>query len=336
MPAEWEPHRATWLAWPHNMETWPEQLDAVKETWVKMVQTISTAEEVCLLVNDEGAEREAMSRLSHAQVVMDHVSVYRIPTVDTWIRDYGPTFITKKKGKHKLAFNNWVFNAWGQKYKSYLQDDSVAGEIAQHFHTRVFDSELVLEGGSIDVNGCGTCLTTEQCLLNPNRNPHLAQNEIEAVLMDALGMDHLIWLDKGLVGDDTDGHVDDIARFVNPTTVVCAVENNSGDENYAPLQENYERLQAATDQNGNKLTLVPLPLPGPVFYRSERLPASYTNFYIANQVVLVPTYGDLNDRIALGILKTLFSQREVLGVPCNDVVVGLGAIHCITQQEPCP
>ena len=334
MPAEWEPHRATWLAWPHNLETWPNQLELVKKIWEKMVQAISSEEEVCLLVNDEKTEAEATERLKNVGTVMKHLSIYRIPTVDTWIRDYGPTFITRGGAEKNLAFNDWVFNAWGQKYESFIQDGSVAKEIAGLLPVPVFESEMVLEGGSIDVNGNGTCLTTEQCLLNSNRNPHLRRSEIEKTLGDYLGVDHFIWLGEGIVGDDTDGHVDDIARFVNPTTVVCALEEDSKDENYAPLQENYERLQGATDQDGKKLTVVPLPMPGPVVFEGTGLPASYANFYIANGVVLVPTYDHSNDSLALGILQELFPDRKISGIPSAPLVVGLGAIHCVTQQEP--
>ncbi len=334
MPAEWEPHRATWLAWPHNLETWPKQLELVKEIWTKMIRAISLEEEIRLLVNDERAQAEATKRLSSVRAVMKHVCIYRVPTVDVWIRDYGPTFITRRGVEGKLAFIDWAFNAWGQKYESYVQDDRVAKEIAALFRIPVFKPGIVLEGGSIDVNGCGTCLTTEQCLLNPNRNPRLGRSEIERALRDYLSVDHFVWLGEGIVGGDTDGHIDDIARFVNPTTVVCALEEDSKDKNYAPLQENYERLQDATDQDGKKLTVVPLPLPGRVGQEGMRLPASYTNFYIANGTVLVPTYNHSNDAAALGILGDLFPDRKVVGSPCGPLVVGLGAIHCVTQQEP--
>ena len=336
MPAEWEPHRATWLAWPHNLETWPTQLELAKEAWVEMARAISLGEEVRLLVNDERSQADAARRLREAGAVMERVSLHRIPTVDVWIRDYGPTFISKRKDERSLAFVDWVFNAWGQKYECYTQDDKVAKEIALLLRVPVFEPGIVLEGGSIDVNGCGTCLTTEQCLLNPNRNPDLDQGQIEQALRDHLGVDHSVWLGKGIVGDDTDGHIDDIARFVNPTTVVCALGEDSRDEDYAPLRENYERLQRATDQDGRRLTVVPLPVPGRVVDEGTRLPATYANFYIANAVVLVPTYDHPNDRLALGILSDLFPEREILGIPCRPLVAGLGAIHCVTQQEPSP
>ena len=335
MPAEWEPHEATWLTWPHNYETWPEgQLESVKDVWVEIVRAISPGEKVRLLVNDGVTEEEAAARLRAGGADMDHVSIIRIPTVDVWMRDYGPTFITKRGGTNRLALNDWVFNAWGRKYDSYLQDDTVAREITRLLGVPAFESGLVLEGGSIDVNGDGTCLCTEQCLSNPNRNPHLKKREIEQTLEDFLGVSHFIWLGEGVVGDDTDAHVDNLARFVNPTTVVCALEEDPNDENYAPLRENYERLQTATDQKGQRLTVVPLPQPGRVEHERTRLPASYANFYIANQAVLVPVYNHPNDRVAIGTLESLFPRRSVVGIPCNTLVCGLGAIHCITQQEP--
>ena len=299
-----------------------------------MVKELSPKETVCLLVNDERARDEAARRLTRAGARMDHVLCHRIPTVDVWMRDYGPTFVTRKQSQAPLAFNDWTFNGWGGKYGSHQDDDSVAKAMAPVLGVPAFEHPIVLEGGSIEVNGCGTCLTTEQCLLNPNRNPHLGRNEIEGVLRESLGADKFIWLGDGIVGDDTDGHIDDIARFVNPTTVVCAVEENPADGNYAPLQENYERLQGARDQNGGKLTVVRLPMPGRVDYEGARLPASYANFYIANGVVLIPTYDHPNDRLALGILGELFPDRAVFGIACDALVIGLGAIHCVTQQQP--
>jgi len=334
MPAEWEPHRATWLAWPHNLRTWPDQLEPVKQIWLQMIRAISPAEEVCLLVDDEREHEEVISRIRDGGAAIEHLSIYKIPTVDVWIRDYGPTFVTRGGEEDKLAFDDWIFNGWGRKYESYMQDDSVAKEIAGLLRVPVFEQRIVLEGGSIDVNGKGACLTTEQCLLNANRNPHLGRNEIEEVLKEGLGVDHFIWLGEGIVGDDTDGHIDDIARFVNPTTMVCALEEDPKDENYTLLRENYERLLGARDQDGKKLDVVPLPMPGPVIYEGTRLPASYANFYIANGAVLVPTYNHPNDRPALGILGDLFPGRKVIGIACEALVAGLGAIHCVTQQEP--
>jgi agmatine deiminase len=334
MPAEWSRHRATWLAWPHNRETWPTQLERVKEVWIKMMQALSPHEQVCLLVNDESTRQEVTARLKDARAVLDNVTIFQIPTIDVWMRDYGPTFVTKDSAEWALAFNDWIFNGWGGKYAFYEADDQIAREIARLLQVPVFNHEVILEGGSIEVNGVGICLTTEQCLLNKNRNPHMRRSDIEKFLKDSLGVRHVIWLGEGIVGDDTDGHVDDVARFVNPTTVVCAVEANSKDENYSLLQENFERLKQARDQNHDKLSIVPLPCPAPLYYEGARLPASYANFYIANEVVLLPLFDDASDPQAAGILQELFPDRRVIGLPCADVVAGLGAIHCVTQQEP--
>jgi len=334
MPAEWSRHRATWLSWPHNRETWPTQLEQVREVWVRMIQLLSPQERVCLLVNDEPTRQDVIRRLTNARAALDNVTIFQIPTVDVWMRDYGPTFVIRDSQEKALAFNDCIFNGWGGKYESYEEDEQIAKEIASLLRVPVFNHPVVLEGGSIEVNGLGTCLTTEQCLLNKNRNPHMSRREIEEFLKDSLGVDQVIWLGQGIVGDDTDGHIDDIARFVNPATIVCIVEENSKDTNYSLLQQNLERLQAARDQNGNKLSIVPLPCPGPVYYEGARLPASYANFYIANGVVLVPLFDDPCDVKALGILQELFPDRKVVGLPCTAVVAGLGAIHCVTQQEP--
>jgi agmatine deiminase len=334
MPAEWMPHRATWLAWPHNRETWPTQLETVREVWVRMMQVLALNEQVVLLVNDEQTRQDVILRLKNVGAEMKNILIVKIPTVDVWMRDYGPTFLTRRGSENPLAFNDWIFNGWGRKYRAYEDDDRVAKDIASLLQVPTFNHSVVLEGGSIEVNGAGTCLTTEQCLLNRNRNPDMSRGEIEQFLKDALGVSHLIWLAEGVTGDDTDGHIDDIARFVNPMTVVCVLETNSNDENYAPLRENYERLQGARDQNGHRLSVVTLPCPAAIDYEGSRLPASYANFYIANEVVLTPVFDDPNDYRALGILQELFPERRVVGLPCKAVVAGLGAIHCVTQQEP--
>jgi agmatine deiminase len=333
MPAEWVSHRATWLAWPHNLETWPTGLEKVRAVWIQMIVALAPHERVYLLVNDERTEQEVAVRLREAHARTENVTLLNIPTVDVWMRDYGPTFVTRDSQQEPLACNDWIFNGWG-KYKTYEEDDKVAREMAKLLKVPAFEYKIVLEGGSIEVNGCGTCLTTEQCLLNKNRNPHLSRAEIEQCLKGSLNVDQLIWLGEGIVGDDTDGHIDDIARFVNPTTVVCIVEANSKDENYGFLRDNYERLNSARDQSGKKLSVVTLPCPRPVYHEGVRLPASYANFYIANDIVLIPTFDDPNDAKALGILQNLFPNRKVIGLRCKEVVAGLGALHCVTQQEP--
>lgn len=333
MPAEWAPHEATWLSWPHNRDTWPEEIEAVREIWAQMVRALSGGEKVRLLVRDAAEKKEAATRIGRIGARMENVDLIEIPTVDVWMRDYGPTFVTRE-GAAPLAFNDWIFNGWGNKYESYVDDDSVAKAIARLLNFPVFAHDVVLEGGSIEVNGAGICLTTEQCLLNPNRNPHLSRGDIEGLLKESLGVEHIMWLGDGIVGDDTDGHIDDIARFVDAKTIVCAVEDDPRDENYRPLQENYERLQGAKDRNGAGIDIVKLPMPGPVAWGGARLPASYANFYIANEAVLVPTYDHPNDRRALGLLGDLFPGRIIVAIPCAPLVIGLGAIHCVTQQQP--
>jgi agmatine deiminase len=299
-----------------------------------MMQVLAPNEKVILLVNDEPTEQDVLSRLKNVGAFMANISILRIPTVDVWMRDYGPTFLVRTDGENPLALNDWIFNGWGRKYQAYEDDDRIAKNIASLLKVPAFNHPVVLEGGSIEVNGAGTCLTTEQCLLNRNRNPHMSRGEIEWFLKEALGVSHMVWLGEGVVGDDTDGHIDDIARFINPLTVVCVLEADSRDENYALLRENYERLEGAHDQDGNRFSIVTLPCPAPVVYAGSRLPASYANFYIGNEVVLAPIFDDPNDYKAVGILQELFPERRVVGLPCRAVVAGLGAIHCVTQQEP--
>jgi agmatine deiminase len=334
MPPEWARHRATWLSWPHNRDTWPAQLAGVQEIWLQMITALAPYERVNLLVNDHETESAVASQLKQRGAAMSNVVFQRIATVDVWMRDYGPTFVTRHGKEKPLACNNWIFNGWGGKYKDYERDDDVAKEIATLLDVPRFDHPVILEGGSIEVNGAGICMTTAQCLLNPNRNPELSQGEIERLLKDTLGVSQVIWLGDGIAGDDTDGHIDDIARFIKPTTVVCVRSADARDEDYATLEENYERLQSARGLNGEKLEIVSLPCPSPLSYEGARLPASYANFYIANETVLTPIFGDPADSRALGVLQELFPDRNVVGLPCAEVVAGLGAIHCVSQQEP--
>ncbi len=337
LPAEWEKHEATWLSWPHNAETWPApaQLARVEETYIRMAEVLSHGEKVHILVAHEREEDTVRKKLSKAGAEISRVIFFRIPTVDVWMRDYGPIFLASREAKSgKPVFTRWIFNAWGNKYEPLKADKAVPGILKTLLAAEVFEPGIILEGGSIDVNGEGMLLTTEQCLLNPNRNPHLTRAQIEDYLRDYLGVSRILWLGEGIVGDDTDGHIDDIARFAAPDTVICAVEQEPSDANYPILQENRKRLEEARDQNGKKLNLIELPMPGKVECDGERLPASYANFYIGNKAVLVPIYHHANDDRALKILVECFPGRSIVGIPCEDLVCGLGAIHCVTQQQP--
>jgi agmatine deiminase len=335
MPAEWEPHAATWLAWPHNLNTWPGNFAPIPAIYVEIVRALQAHEQVNICVNDADAAASVRQQLTAAGIEPRRVTLHEFPTNDTWARDHGPIFLTRRgRERTELAVTDWIFNSWGQKYGPWELDDVIPQKIAAHYALPLFEPGIVLEGGSIDVNGQGTLLTTEACLLNPNRNPSLTRTEIEDYLRAYLGVQKILWLGDGIVGDDTDGHIDDLARFVDPSTVVCVVEEDPSDVNYELLQDNLARLRQMTDQNDRPLRVVPLPMPSPVEYEGNRLPASYANFYIANDAVLVPTYRCPNDQRALTILQALFSTRMIIGIDCTDLVWGLGAIHCITQQQP--
>ena len=334
MPAEWEPHAATWLAWPHNEETWPGRLPQVRDIFLDMIEALHQDETVHLLVNDEAAAEQVDRRIRGRGFDTHAIKLHEIPTADAWLRDSGPIFLTGADPQSPLAASAWRFNAWGGKYDDLQADAGLSQRIASRLGVRCFEPGMVLEGGAVDVNGSGACLTTEQCLLHPNRNADLKRADIEHHLGASLGVRHVIWLGRGIVGDDTDGHVDDVARFVGPDTVVCALETDPQDANFAPLQDNFRRLQTATDGRGQRLDVVPLPMPGRVGSPHERLPASYANFYIGNGVVLVPVYDHPNDDRALRILHDLFPGRRVVGIACEPLVWGFGAIHCVTQQQP--
>ncbi len=334
MPAEWSRHESTWLSWPKDPESFPEEiLPEVEATYIKMIDVLHKNEKVNLLVDDEIAEKRVAGILA-SKKINRNITIHKIKTADVWFRDYGPIFINRNggKGENGIAFTHWKFNAWGNKYYELEQDAHVPEKLP--LTAKSFDAPMVLEGGSIDVNGLGACLTTEQCLLNKNRNPSLGRGEIERNLHDYLGVTKTIWLRSGIEGDDTDGHVDDVARFVDEKTVVCALEGNKADENREALEENSELLSKAMDQDGKKFRIISLPMPEPVVYKSQRLPASYTNFYIANGAVLVPTFKDKNDRKALEILQGLFPGRQAVGINCRELVYGFGAVHCVTQQQP--
>ena len=333
-PAEWERHAGTWLAWPHDLETWGQVLDAVEDAVAPFAWVVGRRETVHLLVRDAAMQRRIEARLQAADV--RHFALHRVATVDAWIRDYGPIVVARGRGRtrERLALD-FTFNAWGGKYTTLAGDDTVPARLRRIHGLPTRKVGLVLEGGSIEGNGRGTLLTTEACLLNPNRNPGYVRAEIEAHLREWLGVHHVLWLGEGIAGDDTDGHVDDITRFVNPTTVVTAVEEDPRDENFGPLQDGLRRLRAMADQDGRPLEVVTLPMPPAVFARNgRRLPASYANFYVANGVVVVPTFGHARDRKALGILRRCFPGRDVVGIRCDPLVEGLGALHCLSHQLP--
>jgi len=335
MPAEWAPHRGTWLSWPHRESSWPGNFEAIPPIFAAMVQALEPGEEVHINVTGATMESDARSLLEDLHVPVNRVRFYHHPTDDAWCRDHGPIF-TQRAVADRVdeAIVDWGYNSWGNKYPPFDLDDAIPTRIGQTLGVRVFHPGIVLEGGSIDVNGAGSLLTTEACLLNPNRNPDLSRAEIEQHVRDFLGVTNILWLGDGIVGDDTDGHVDDIARFVGPSTIVAAVEDDPEDENFEPLQDNLRRLRAMTDQDGRPFRVVPVPMPPPLFYQGERLPASYANFYIGNEVVLVPGYDTARDAAAGTVLQSVFPRRRITFIDSQDLVWGLGSFHCVTQQWP--
>ncbi|MDK2970901.1 MAG: agmatine deiminase [Candidatus Sumerlaeota bacterium] len=337
MPAEWEPHEATWLAWPHNPDTWPGKLHTVPPVYADIVRALMPHEKVRLIVPSAAIRAEAESFLASRAALNENVEFFEFPTDDSWARDFGPIFVVRdseKTGEREVAVTKWKYNCWGGKYPGYRLDNEIPYLIANYFGADLFDAGIILEGGSIDVNGQGTLLTTEACLLNPNRNPELDRATIEDYLRAFLGIRKVLWLGDGIEGDDTDGHIDDLARFVNPTTIVTVVEEDPADPNFRILRENLERLAGMTTANGEPIDVVTLPMPSPLHYEGQRLPASYANFLVANNVVLLPTYNCPRDAEAAEILAECFPGREIVGIPCTDLVWGLGAIHCISQQQP--
>ncbi len=338
MPAEWEPHAATWIAWPHNPEDWPAKFQPIPWVYAEIVRHLSRVEDVHVLVNNEPAERRAGAMLKRSGANMARLHFHQWPTDRVWLRDSGPIFT--KDADDVLSLTNWHFNAWA-KYDNWRRDDQVPQHVARHYgmddiRPVIDDRRLVLEGGSIDVNGQGILITTEECLLSEvqQRNPGVSREQLEWAFREHLGIQQTLWLHRGCAGDDTHGHVDDITRFVAPNRILTAVEPNTSDENHLPLAENLARLHAARNLRGERFEIVQLPMPSPVFFESQRLPASYANFYIANSLVLVPTFNDPNDRHALNIIASCFPDREVVGIHAVDLVWGLGTLHCLSQQEP--
>jgi agmatine deiminase len=327
MPAEWEPHEATWLAWPHEKSDWPGKFAPIPWLYGEIVRNLSRVEHVRILVEDPAAEGAARKILKACRADLAAVDFFHHPTNRGWTRDYCPLFV---KNKSELAITHWRFNGWA-KYSNYQYDSQVPNFIAMKLAMERWAPDMVLEGGSIDVNGSGRLLTTEECLLSDvqARNPALSRREIESAMKDYLGIREVIWLGRGIAGDDTHGHVDDIARFTSKDTVVTVVEPDKSDPNHEPLKENLARLRACKD-----LHIATLPMPEPIHFAGQRLPASYANFYIANGMVLVPVFGDPNDRVALNTLARLFPDRRIIGIYSRDLVLGLGTLHCMTMQQP--
>ncbi|HJS48194.1 MAG TPA: agmatine deiminase family protein [Gemmatimonadales bacterium] len=337
MPAEWAPHRGTWLSWPHKEESWPGKFKPVPGIFTRMVAELVRGEEVHINVLDEAMAAGVEHRLRHAGVPMERVFLHPHPTNDAWCRDHGPVFVQRAgAGGVEQAVVDWGYNAWGGKYPPFDLDDLIPVRVAERFGLPLYQPGIVMEGGALDVNGRGTLLTTEACLLNPNRNPQLSREQIEGYLRDYLGVTHVLWLGDGIAGDDTDGHVDDLTRFVDERTVVTVVEEDPRDENFEPLRDNLARLRGMADQDGRPLRVVELPMPRALHHDGQRLPASYANFYIANEVVLLPTYDPARDEAARRTLQVLFPTRRVVGIDCIDLVWGLGAFHCVSQQWPAP
>jgi agmatine deiminase len=338
MPAEWEPHDATWLGWPHNRRDWPGKFTPIPWVYAEIVRHLGRGETVRLLVDDAAAEAAARRVLAKANVALDRVAFVRVPTDRGWTRDSGPMFGVARDGAVHVL--DWRFNAWA-KYPDWTRDEVVPARAARLLRLPVEQPRhggrrVVLEGGGIDVNGAGLLLTTEECLLSAvqERNPGFGRADYEAVFREYLGVEKVLWLGEGIVGDDTHGHIDDLARFVGPRTVVTAVERDPRDPNHARLADNLRRLRLARDLAGRRLTVVPLPMPAPVVFDGRRLPASYANFYVANRCVLVPTFDDPHDRLALTTLARLFPDRQVVGIHAVDLVWGLGTLHCLSQQQP--
>jgi agmatine deiminase len=347
MPAEWEPHAATWLAWPHNAEDWPGKFQPIPWVYAEIVRHLARVEDVHILVNDAAAEKRARSTLRRNGANLERVHFHHWATDRVWTRDSGPIFVRRNEpgsGQSEAAITNWKFNAWA-KYPNWHHDDKIPGLAAELLKlpqwTPTIETvhgahRVVLEGGSIDVNGRGTLITTEECLLSEvqRRNPGVSREQLERVFHDYLGIDQVLWMNRGIAGDDTHGHVDDITRFVGPNTILTMVEANRSDDNHLPLGENLERLRAARNLDGKPFDIIEMPMGPPVIFDGQRLPASYANFYIANDLVLVPTLNDAADRTALNIIAEAFPTREVVGIYCGDLIWGLGALHCMTQQQP--
>ncbi len=332
-PAEWQQHKATWLSFPWNPETWKDRLEKIYPSYFKFIQELSEVEEVHINVPNPSVKELIKSELAKRGIPTDNIKLYDLPTNDSWCRDHGPSFIINAKNKEK-AIVNWGYNAWGEKYPPFNDDNAIPSKVAALKQLRLFEPDLILEGGSIEVNGKGTLITSESCLLNKNRNPHLNKAEIEQLLLDYYGMHQILWIKEGIAGDDTDGHIDDTTRFINENTILTAIESNRLDDNHRALKNNLYLLKEMKLLNGEKINIVELPMPKPVYEEGIRLPASYANFYICNNKVIVPTYQCTQDDIALRIIESCFPKRKIIGIDSTDIIWGLGSFHCLSQQEP--
>ena len=333
-PAEFEKHEATWLSWPHKEASWPGKIEAIFDRYAEFVATLSLVEKVNINVTDSTMEMFATRFIEKAGGKMNRIHFYYHPTNDAWCRDHGPAFLVNPEAEQKKVIVDWGYNAWGNKYPPYDLDDVIPTLVGKVLNLPVFHPGIVMEGGSVDFNGAGTVLTSRQCLLNPNRNPHLNQQQIEQYLYDYYGVQQVLWVDEGIVGDDTDGHIDDTVRFTNADTVITVVEENKQDENYEILQTNLQQLKGMRLLNGKQLNIVELPMPDPIEWEGQRLPASYANFYIANDTVIVPTFRCSKDEQALAIIQSCFTNRKIIAIDSTDIIWGLGSFHCLSQQEP--
>ena len=331
-PAEWHKHESTWLSYPHNENSWPDKIHTIFPSYNLFIKELAKGELVNInILNDEMLKR-VNSELSSIGTNMSNIRFHMFQTNDAWCRDHGPAFLINEK-ENKRAIVDWDYNAWGDKYP-YDLDTKIPSLIAKELNLETFKPGIVMEGGSVDFNGRGTLITTTACLLNENRNPKFNQAQIEEKLMSFYGVENIIWLGDGVEGDDTDGHVDDITRFVNEDTVITAIEEDKNDDNYAPLQENLKILNQSRLENGKQMNVVELPMPEAFYFEDERLPASYANFYIANESVIVPVFNSKNDNKAIYILEECFKDRKVIGIDSTEIIWGLGSFHCLSQQEP--
>lgn len=333
-PAEWNKHDATWLSWPHKEASWPGKIEKIYGIYAQFVKILTEGEKVCINVNDKAMQMKAEDHLNRASVDLSRVQFFLHPTNDAWCRDHGPSFLIRPSSAMPKAIVDWHYNAWGGKYPPYHLDDQIPSLIAHHYGIPCFTPNLIMEGGSVEFNGQGTVLTTKSCLLNRNRNPHYTQEEIEQYLMQFYGIDQILWLESGIEGDDTDGHIDDLTRFVNENSVVTIIADHANHPDYQVLKANLKALESMHLLNGQHLNIIELPVPKPYFEQGQLLPCSYANFYISNAAVVVPIFEDPNDEKALNILSTCFKDRKVIGLNSKEIIWGLGSFHCLSQQEP--